>query len=113
WIATGLEPIDSRHPWRSRCTPPAAFAFAILQTQSGSVCDGAAAGPGMMTWKYASSRSAEGSVTRRRTRRTMRVGRAFQHPGFRVDEDGFEHAEVTFLQRVAHRFQLLLRFGRQ
>jgi hypothetical protein len=30
------KPIDSCHPWRSRCTPPAAFAFAILQTQSGS-----------------------------------------------------------------------------
>jgi hypothetical protein len=24
----------SRHPWRSRCATPAAFAFAILQTQS-------------------------------------------------------------------------------
>jgi len=30
------QPIDSRHPWRSRCAPPAASAFAILQTQSGS-----------------------------------------------------------------------------
>jgi hypothetical protein len=26
---------ESCHPWRSRCAPPAAFAFAILQTQSG------------------------------------------------------------------------------
>ncbi|MBU6478333.1 MAG: hypothetical protein KGQ32_10425, partial [Xanthomonadaceae bacterium] len=29
-------PEYSRHPWRSRYTPPAAFAFAILQTQSRS-----------------------------------------------------------------------------
>jgi len=28
--------IDSRHPWRSPFGPPSAFAFAILQTQSGS-----------------------------------------------------------------------------
>ncbi len=26
----------SRHPWRSPFGPPAAFAFAVLQTQSGS-----------------------------------------------------------------------------
>ncbi|WHZ17949.1 MAG: hypothetical protein OJF55_000098 [Rhodanobacteraceae bacterium] len=25
----------SRHPWRSPCGPPSAFAFAVLQTQSG------------------------------------------------------------------------------
>jgi len=30
------KPIDLRHPWRSRYAPPWAFAFAILQTQSGS-----------------------------------------------------------------------------
>jgi hypothetical protein len=29
-------PEYSRHPWRSRCAPPSAFAFAILQTQSRS-----------------------------------------------------------------------------
>ncbi|GEM_PF-5127116 len=26
----------SRHPWRSPCGPPSAFAFAVLQTQFGS-----------------------------------------------------------------------------
>jgi len=44
-------PIDSRHPWRSRYAPPSAFAFAIpgsspgqaLQTQSGSIA-------GMRRW---------------------------------------------------------------
>jgi hypothetical protein len=31
--ATALD--YSRHPWRLRFAPPAAFAFAVLQTQSG------------------------------------------------------------------------------
>jgi hypothetical protein len=39
--------IDSRLPWRSRHAPPAAFALAILPTQSGSTCDEAAGRPGM------------------------------------------------------------------
>jgi hypothetical protein len=36
----------SRHPWRSRCAPPPAFAFAVLQTQSGSATK-SRGGPGM------------------------------------------------------------------
>jgi hypothetical protein len=35
-FAGSAKPIDSHHPWRSRYAPPWAFAFAILQTQSGS-----------------------------------------------------------------------------
>jgi hypothetical protein len=35
-IVEKQQQIDSRHPWRSRYAPPTAFAFAILQTQSGS-----------------------------------------------------------------------------
>ncbi|WHZ17875.1 MAG: hypothetical protein OJF55_000024 [Rhodanobacteraceae bacterium] len=46
-VAMHIRPIDSRHPWRSRCAPPAAFALAILPTQSGSVADEAGDGPGM------------------------------------------------------------------
>jgi hypothetical protein len=34
--AAKQQQIDSRHPWRSPYGPPPAFAFAVLQTQSGS-----------------------------------------------------------------------------
>jgi len=37
-VHKGKNWIDSRRPWRSRCAPPATFAFEILQTQSGSAC---------------------------------------------------------------------------
>jgi hypothetical protein len=47
FTVAGMKPMDSRHPWRSRYAPPAAFAFAVLQTQSGCVRDEATAGPGM------------------------------------------------------------------
>jgi len=50
WIGLPIQmngkPIDSRHPWRSRCASPSAFAFAILQTQSGSAAK-SRGGPGM------------------------------------------------------------------
>jgi hypothetical protein len=53
---TVAKPIYSRHPWRSPFGPPAAFAFAVLQTQSGSRTRGAVAGPGMTTFMYRRNR---------------------------------------------------------